>query len=236
MNDLVAGVVVGGGCERLDRVRDGARGADLEALVLPPDRGALPLHRCGLDALDEGVDRGEDGWVQDVAAARLLDDDLAKPRLGAVELGDVLVVVLRLRVARDPELFAAVLVREPGGEDAHGEHQADEERAERVLVRVLGDAVPEAKESAGEGVVDVVGEALENGALIGHGLDGRLVHCDAHGRGHHRRRRLGCDLVVRSGVSSRVEGRGICRRFFFFFCVGLPFGLVRGGRSVLSRA
>ena len=29
-------------------------------------------------------------------------------------MGDVLVVVLRLRVARDPELVAAVLVREPG--------------------------------------------------------------------------------------------------------------------------
>ena len=188
-DDLIPRVVVSRRRESLDGVGDGARGADLEALVLPPDGLPAPRHVGGLDAVDQGFDRGEDGGVEDVAAARLFDDDFAESRFGAVVRGDVLVVILRLGIGRDPELIAAVLVREPRGEDTHGEQQADDERGQRVLVRVLGDGVAEPEERAGERAVDVVGEALEHGALVGHGLHaaGRClaVHRDVDGGGHH---------------------------------------------------
>ena len=67
--DLVAGVVVGGGRERW--MGEDAPPAPIEALVLPPDRGAVPLHRGGSMRSTRVLTAAKTAR-SDVAAARFL--------------------------------------------------------------------------------------------------------------------------------------------------------------------
>ena len=79
--NLRDGVAIGGGGECLVDVADDARGADLEALILPREGGAPPTRRGGLDAGDEGGQSVEDGGAV-AAAVRGFEDDLAKRASG----------------------------------------------------------------------------------------------------------------------------------------------------------